>query len=85
MIGPRTLPRSVERMLQHPLQLLANISAFVYSNLREPLNAATPYVARGAASHLRVGDNVGVEWEGWVPAFVEEPGFLLVLLFPASR
>src|SRR6266849_3591240 len=34
VIKPRTLPRRVEQMLQRPSQLLANISAFMYSNLR---------------------------------------------------
>jgi len=32
VIKPRTLPRSIEQMLQRPSQLLANISVFMYSN-----------------------------------------------------
>src|SRR5258707_6588510 len=32
VIRPRTLPRRIEQMLQRPSQLLANKSAFMYSN-----------------------------------------------------
>src|SRR2546421_5222749 len=34
MVRPRTLPRRIEQMLQRAPQLLANISAFMYSNLQ---------------------------------------------------
>src|SRR6266700_2005551 len=51
VIKPRTLPRRVEQMLQRPSQLLANISAFMYSNRKA---GEAPPVACGAASHLRL-------------------------------
>src|SRR5258708_25749577 len=58
VIRPRTLPRRVEQMLQRPSQLLANKSAFMYSN-REAYTTTyvplfQPYASQTGTLHCSV-------------------------------
>src|SRR5713101_9996628 len=58
VIRPRTLPRRIEQMLQRPSQLLANKSAFMYSNREAYTTTHTlpfqPYASQTRTSHRSV-------------------------------
>src|SRR6266567_226090 len=58
VIKPRTLPRSIEQMIQRPSQLLANKSAFMYSNREAYTTTHTPpfqpYASQTRTSHRSV-------------------------------